>query len=252
MATSPPANRLAERLRRYMPIAQALLFVAPALVLGVLSYQHLADAKTLPIKEVRVEGEFRYLTPESLEERVVNVVTGGFFNVDVTIIKRVLQKEPWVSHVSVRRVWPDTLKVEVHERVAIARWGESGLMDSDAEVFYPTAATFPEGLISLNAPQGTEHMVLQHFELLETQLESLGLSVQQMDLSDRRAWSFVLKQGPSVILGREEFENRVDRFVKVYQKVLKPEFEQIETVDLRYTNGLAVRWDKTKTASGKG
>jgi cell division septal protein FtsQ len=40
--------------------------------------------------------------------------------------------------------------------------------------------------------------------------------------------------------------------VKVYQKVLKPEFEQIEAVDLRYTNGLAVRWDKSKTVNGKG
>jgi len=44
----------------------------------------------LPIKRVRVEGEFQQLAPDRLEAIVTDTVRGGFFNVNVEVIKKFL------------------------------------------------------------------------------------------------------------------------------------------------------------------
>lgn len=51
-----------------------------------------------------------------------------------------------------------------------------------------------------------------------------------------------MANGLQLGLGRKETHLRLMRFVRVYAEVLKPRIEAIDSVDLRYTNGFAVRW----------
>jgi len=52
-----------------------------------------------------------------------------------------------------------------------------------------------------------------------------------------------LDNGMALMLGRQEKSHeRLLRFVRSYNRVLAARAEQIEQVDLRYTNGFAVRW----------
>jgi cell division protein FtsQ len=45
-----------------------------------------------------------------------------------------------------------------------------------------------------------------------------------------------------VRLGRRDVDQRLERFFAVAAPVLRDDFERIEYVDLRYTNGFAVGW----------
>ncbi len=59
-----------------------------------------------------------------------------------------------------------------------------------------------------------------------------------------RSLAFLLVQQ---ILGRRDFENRIERFVHVVKKNLGEKLLQAKEIDMRYTNGFAVRWKQHTT-----
>jgi cell division protein FtsQ len=45
-----------------------------------------------------------------------------------------------------------------------------------------------------------------------------------------------------LLLGKGINNERLERFISVYPKLLGEKIAQVDSVDLRYTNGFAVRW----------
>jgi len=197
---------------------------------------------TLPIKYVRITGDFRHLQPEQLQTLVTNEVRGGFFNVNVSTIRDILLQDPWVQDVMVQRVWPETLRVTVTEHIPLARWGDDSLVNTDGERFTPAQESIPHDLPRLAGPDGSELVLLERFHEINKRLEPLGLEVVQLEQDPRRSWQFVVNAGFSVVLGRKEFSQRIDRFVQTVPLALSGRMERADAVDMRYTNGFSVRW----------
>jgi len=77
-------------------------------------------------------------------------------------------------------------------------------------------------------------------------LRPVGLSIARLKLSGRHAWRLRVDTGTVVQLGVDDFDKRLRRFAKVYPKLKAKWKSEIESVDLRYANGMAVQWaDKT-------
>jgi cell division protein FtsQ len=202
----------------------------------------LSNPETLPIKQVRIEGEFSRLSPEILKTMVTKKVRGGFFNIDVDAIRNVLLANPWVRDVSVQRIWPDSLRVSVLEQVAVVRWGKEGLLNSAGEYFSPEPETFPDELPGLLGPHGTEVLLLKRFNEIQKSIQDVGMNIKYLTLNERRAWQFKLNNGIQVILGRTDFDIRMERFLNFVPLGLTGKLSETELVDMRYTNGFAVRW----------
>jgi cell division protein FtsQ len=201
----------------------------------------LTDPTTLPIKAVHIQGEFQRLRPEILKARVAQAIKGGFFTTEVDRIRTALLQEPWIREALVRRVWPETLEVTVHEQRAVARWGDKGLLSPQGTVFSPPPESYPKGLVELHGPRGTEAQVLSRFYAINQRLVNRGWKVARLSLSPRRAWSFELVHGPRVIVGRTDFERRIGRFVANFHRVVGDRGDMTAQVDLRYTNGFTVK-----------
>jgi len=199
---------------------------------------------TLPIRQVHIEGKFLRLDTYRLQELVTDKVRGGFFNIDVAAIRNALVALPWVNDVSVHRVWPDGLRVIVNEQTAVVRWNETGLLNDQGHYFSPEKDTFPQDLPLLEGPEDAQELLLVRFNLLK---QTYGLSVVRLQLNERRAWKFELENGLSVVLGRKDFESRVERFVTVVINNLGEKSSQAREIDMRYTNGFAVRWKQRAT-----
>ncbi len=199
---------------------------------------------TLPIRQVHIEGKFLRLDTFRLQELVTDKVRGGFFNIDVTAIRNALVALPWVNDVSVHRIWPDGLRVIVNEQIAVVRWNETGLLNEQGHYFSPEKESFPQDLPLLEGPEESQELLLERFNLLK---QTYGLSVVRLQLNERRAWKFELENGLSVVLGRKDFESRVERFVSVVMNNLGEKSSQAREIDMRYTNGFAVRWKQRVT-----
>jgi cell division protein FtsQ len=191
-----------------------------------------------PLREVKVNGELDHVTREQVQLIVKRELKGNFFTVDLDQAKSAFEKLPWIRSASVRRRWPDRLEVAVEEHVALARWGNMALVDTNGALF---GAASNEDLPVFIGPSGSEREVAQHYLMFRQALKPIGLAPTQVVLSARRAWELRLNNGLTVELGREQVEPRLAKFVGVYDRTLAVAQHSVRYVDLRYPNGFAVR-----------
>lgn len=217
----------------------AAVFVLVAIVGSAIYLQREA---TLPILHVTVEGEMRHTNREDLVQAVMPFVSGSFLNVNVAGIRAAGEALPWVYQLRVRRVWPDTLHLIVEEHRAIALWNDDGLVNTRGDVFFPASDTFPQGLVQLTGPEGTNVMMVRRLVDIQQQVSTLGLRITDLSVDARRSWQVTFAEDMTLLLGRADGDARLERFVRVFANELGRYQAAIEVVDMRYTNGLAVVW----------
>lgn len=220
------------------------LFLLFILVPVLLMVRLIMNPGTFPIRTVSITGEFRHLSPQVLKEGVTDVVRGGFFDVNVETIQKTLLGNPWVNKVSVQRVWPDGLKVQVTERVAAARWKDQGLLGRDSVFFAPAAETYPPDLPVFSGPDKTYKLLLDRYNSISELLKKTNLKVVALNLNARGAFDFELSNGIKIIVGRNRIEKRIEIFAQYVWPALKDNFWKISGIDMRYTNGFVVSWKK--------
>ncbi|MDH5593964.1 MAG: cell division protein FtsQ/DivIB [Gammaproteobacteria bacterium] len=230
------------------PFVLASVLVIIVLAGAVWVTQLINDPETFPLRSVRVEGQFNYLTAQELEKAVGPRVGKSFFNINVDGIKEVTRELPWVETVSVRRMWPDGLRIIVTEQKAFARWNKNSLLNAEGIVFTPDAKTIPAGLPMLSGPDGTELKVLAHYMETEKQLAPAELHLKQLTLNARHAWTAELDNGMTLLLGRKNSQQRLARFIRIYKTVFAESMNHNKRIDLRYSNGFTIYGKKVSTA----
>ena len=225
---------------RHMGVAVLLGSVAVLLVMGM---DWLRKPETMPLRAVQIEGEFRNLKAKRLEEAVADYVNDGFFGVDVDAVRAAVEALPWAYRVSVRRVWPDILRVRVLEQKALARWGKEGLVNGEGEFFAPAIDTIPQGLPMLYGPQELQQQLVRQYLTIASAAGKMGQKVTSLTQNQRRAWFMQWENGVQWKLGRADPYPRLLRFLRVYPDLLASNSRGLRSVDLRYSNGFAVQWD---------
>ena len=219
--------------------------VAACVGLALYFWPKIPRTEILPIKRVQIAGHFVHLSPAELEMKAAKIIRGGFITVNVAGVKRELLREEWIDEVAVRRVWPDSLMIYITEHEPVAMWGSNALISSEAAVFSPAEASFPPGLPFLSGPQGSEAAVLKKYNFLKMGLERWDMEIDLLVLTERRAWQFKLADGPIVLLGRKDVDARFDRFFSFAIPYQGDRLLQAKSIDMRYTNGFAVKWTES-------
>jgi cell division protein FtsQ len=187
-----------------------------------------------PVSRVVLKGELRNTSNAQIEAAMPRVA-GNFFALNLAEVRSSVERLPWVRRVAVRRVWPGGLEVTIEEHVALARWGDEALVNVQGERF---SAKTNDALPLFVGPIGSSPEVARRYRRFTEILSPLDLGVERVVLSARHAWQLRLGNGLHLMLGRDAdlAEQRLRKFVEVYPK-LKPR----DYVDLRYSNGFAVR-----------
>jgi cell division protein FtsQ len=218
-------------------IANALFgFSACAVLYGAVHYvTHLPGL--FPLHSVRLMAAPQRVDTADVLQVVRNEVKGNFFTVDIKQLRQSLEKLPWVRSVNIRREFPSRLEVSFEEHQALAHWNDSELVNRQGEVF---AAQTGQALPRFVGPDDAAAEVTQYYTQFEQQLAGLNLQVDKIVLTPRHAWQLHLSNGMVLELGREDMQQRLERFVKVYPYSLAALQQRVKYVDLRYRNGFAV------------
>lgn len=232
---------------RLLNAAAGTLLALAALLLLAAALQLLLRSTFFPVREITVLGSLQHTGRAQIERAAHGGVSGNFFAADLAALRVALEQLPWVRRVSVRRVWPDRIEATLEEHEALARWGDSGLVNTHGERF---AATSVASLPMFAGPAGAEAEVTRRYRQFSTLLAPLGEAPERVILTPRFAWQLRLARGLNLELGRdsarERVEQRLARFVAVYPRTLARIPRQHEYVDLRYPNGFALRIPELK------
>jgi len=218
-------------------LAGALFAVAAVLAV----YTAWTLAGRLPVfalREVRIGGELAHVTRGEIERVVQRELRGNFLTLDLAATSASFQRLPWVRRASVRRLWPARLEVALEEHVPLARWAGAALVNTQGEVF---RAAYDGTLPVFIGPEGMAREITIQFRYFRSSLETIGQTPVQVQVSPRRAWQLVLENGVTLALGREQTEARLARYVSAHDRTLAQLARRVDYVDLRYSNGFAVR-----------
>lgn len=218
------------------------VFVSVWMVLGWMD-----DAQRLPLSKLVVTGERHYTRNDDIRQSILALgAPGTFMTQDVNIIQSQIERLPWIKQASVRKQWPDELKIHLVEFVPIARWNDQHMVDAQGNSFsVPAARTSQQVLPMLYGPEGSESEVLQGFRDMGQILAKDKFTLKEAAMTARRSWQLTLNNDIKLNLGRGDTMKRLARFVELYpvlQQQGQTEGKRITYVDLRYDSGAAVGW----------
>jgi cell division protein FtsQ len=225
---------------RLLNIAAGALVGVAALIFLSVAVAMLLRSELFPVREMQITTPMKKTTRAEIELAMRGRIAGNFFAVSADEVRAALEKLPWVRSASVRKVWPDRLEAALEEHVALARWGDSSLVNTYGEIFSgKTEGTLPLFI----GPPGTGGELARRYARFGEILARLHTPLERIVLTPRHAWQLRLGNGLSVMLGRDAdaAEGRLRRFVEVYDLTLKRTSASHEYVDLRYPNGFALR-----------
>jgi POTRA domain-containing FtsQ-type protein len=139
-----------------LQVGAALLIAVSALWTG---YSRVMASERLKVGKVEVRGG-HFLSEGEVRELLGPAVGENILGLDIDALKSRLRASPWVADATVSRTLPDTLRVEIRERVplALAEMDRLYLMDGDGaliDIYGPRTAAFDlpivRGLAALDA-----------------------------------------------------------------------------------------------------
>ena len=132
------------------------------------------------VQNIAISSDGRRIPPQFIRDNFRLAEGMNLFAINIRKLRESIESVPRVRRAEIRRVLPDTLKIQVVERVAIARLGDAGSrihfeMDGEGCILGPS--THPRGLPLIS---GVDHRGLRRGELREN--EGIGLAIKVLDL----------------------------------------------------------------------
>lgn len=205
-------------------------------------YQVLMSALSHPVDRVAITGSLQHVKKQALVEQLKPMLKDGFILLDLTAIREELEQHAWIDEVRIERRWPNEVLIDIREQQPIARWGEKGFLNHRGQLFEPPVQPEVTGLALLDGPQGQSEQVMNNFRGLADMLRQKNLQLLSLRLDKRGNWVALMNDNVQITLGHDQIMEKMRRFMRTYEDVLAAEFERVESIDMRYSNGLAVAW----------
>lgn len=201
-----------------------------------------------PIRWLEVNGPFERVSAEQLRASLTPLVGGSFFTVNTGQLKAKARELPWISGVTVHKVWPDTVEVVVQEFTPVAHWKDDYLLDAGGQIFTVPAANDIQGLPWLEGPGTQMELVFANWKKFDDRLVLIGQQVERLSLDARGSWSARLSGGTEVKFGKGEIFDNLDVLISTWAGLMHGQDLPPVSIDLRYTNGFAVLWPQNTDA----
>ncbi|AEW44321.1 cell division protein FtsQ [Serratia symbiotica str. 'Cinara cedri'] len=205
------------------------------------------EASNRPLWQLVVTGECYYTSIDDIRHAILSLgPPGTFMTQDVDVILQQVEQIPWIKQVSVRKEWPDKLKIHLVEYAPVASWNDLYMIDADGISFSePSEWVRKQSLPLLYGPEGSEKDVLEGYQAMNDILTASKYTLKMVAMSAYHSWRLVLDNDARLELGRDNFMGRLQRFIELYpllQRHGQEKSKRVSYVDLRYEFGASVGW----------
>lgn len=226
----------------------SIFFFITLLYLLQWSYFHLkdwlTDQKSVPLNALILTGNETHITFDKVRDVLIKQEDRlNFFTVEIAQIQKELEAMPWVYSVSIRKRWPDTLKIHVVEQSIVAIWNDNALLNRFGEIVHAPPDSTMQPYVALYGNDEQANEVLAIYIKLHQLLRIGKFSIVSLSSDQRQSTSLTLSNGILLHLGKEQKLDRIQQFLTVYPLIDKKyDMNKIDYIDLRYDTGFAIGW----------
>ena len=236
---------------RLMHVASSSLLVGLLVAALVMGLWALTRLPIFALAGITVLGDVEHNNAVTLRANVVTRLSGNFFTTDLDRVQAAFQAVPWVRSASVAREFPNRLRVTLQEHSPVAFWGDDGesrMVNSYGEVFEANVGEVEDDKMPrLRGPDSQSQQVLAMYSALKPVFAGLNLPLESLELTGRGSWRARVAQGAVIELGRGSTAEVMVRMQRLGQTLVQATLKlgrkvaAIESADLRYDNGYALR-----------
>ena len=192
------------------------------------------------IRQVQLQGDLRYLDAESLTRDLSIRFNGNYLETTLGQVISEVESHPWIAAASARRVWPDTLLIEITEQRPVAIYNDTQYLGLSGDLFEPPKPV-NEPLPRLYGALSETMQVYSHYGVFSDRLSDFS-KVISVSRGHDMGWQITLENGINVQLGRDDILGRLSRARDVLDRLDGEKLAKLQEIDARYDNGIALAW----------
>lgn len=198
---------------------------------------------SFPIKHIKIISEYNYVNKELVKKIIViNYSNINFFHTDIYKIKQKLQDIPWVYTVYIKRKWPDTLIIKITEQNAILQFGINKLINDKGDIFQPPINSFPKNLPIIICKKEKIISLFALYNKLLDIFKSLNLKITKLIFDENGYIEITLDDDSKIQFFEYNAIKSILQLEKFYNKIIINNNKKPKNIDLRYHNGMAIKW----------
>lgn len=201
-------------------------------------------AARFPIQRIVILGDLKHVERRALEASLRPYMEDNFFSVALPEVQQTAESMAWIDDATVRKEWPNTLVVALQERIPVANWGKNQFLSAKGEIFFAEHVQPNPNLPTFIGMADQAALIARHYVQMQAVLKDAGLTIQALEMTDRVSMTLQLSSGMSLVVDEKESQEKLQRFTAVYRLFSEEQRQQLLRVDLRYENGLAIKWKK--------
>ena len=226
-----------------------ILFLGPVCMLSMLSIAYLfsREEPLFFLQNVKVNGLSQLGDKETMA-KIQPYLTQNIFKVDVGKVRETLRAHPFVKEVSVKRVYPFSLVIDVKEKRPSALWvthdGSILVLDENGEAYRFLGNDDVKGLYLINTREKSDAESVFH-ETNSFISEGIIKNGQLSEISynNGNLTMYGFNDGIEIILGKEDHKTRLKRAMAVLRDAGKRGLI-IKCIDARFEKGAIIQEKK--------
>ena len=198
------------------------------------------DLLDRPVQSFVIDGELT----QAQQQKVMQVLSAqefaGVLSTPLEDVASAVTALSWTRQVSVRRVWPEGFEISLYHEKPVARWGEAEYLSASGRPLQlpDNYMGLPRFSVAVASPQ----RAMEIYRMLDQIAGRANLSISHLHQDEYAEWLLEFENGPTVMLGGEQLNERMHRFLLVHRRVLAQADEPALYIDARYSSGVAVRY----------
>lgn len=193
--------------------------------------------ETLPIKKMVLKGKIQML----IEDK---------YQLNLQQIKEALESEPWVEEARIKRLFWNAIQIKIKARRIGMRWQNvgcnrkqltacKGYISTKGVLFMPKKLVSSDAVLAISKQNKDSAKLYEYYQRYQKLAKPMRIksffrtNIDQLEFAS----------GVSVILGYQKHNERLEKFIKAYNKLKKRNSKvKHATFDMRYPKGFAISY----------
>ena len=168
-------------------------------------------------------------------DNLIKPAIGNKYFIKLSQIKENVEKHPWVSIANVERVFWNKIKVTIENHDISMKFGSEGFISSKGVLFKPKFLINSDAPIGITSEENID-LFYNDFKKYQSILGPIKIAYFERSAIDQ----LKLDNNIKIILGFQKQSERLDLFIKVYEKLKKNEKIRTRGIfDMRYPRDFA-------------